>query len=32
MTLGKVKVLAESGAGFPARPTAFTEGGGESFI
>lgn len=28
MTLGKVKVLAESGAGFPARLTASTEGEG----
>lgn len=28
MTLGKVRVLAESGAGFPVRPIAFTEGEG----
>lgn len=32
MTLGKARVLEESGAGFPARPIAFTEGRGESFI
>lgn len=28
MTLGRVRVLAESGAGFPARLTASTEGEG----